>query len=112
MAVFELDPSFEDELLSSAAMANVLEDRAQAVADRASKLAPDDPRTVGKDLHTNIEPDVDRTSHGHVARVNAFDWKAGLYEFGSRRTPAVHFLSRALEEEVGPLERGKDTADG
>lgn len=109
---FELDPHFEDEILASSAIRDILEDRAEAVASRASKLAPDDPRTVGDDLHSNIKADTDRTGHGHVARVNAFDWKAGLYEFGTRRTPAVHFLSRALEEEVGPLERGKEGPDG
>lgn len=108
MRTFELDPNFERELCSSGPVREGLEEITRSVRHRASELAPDDPRTTGKDLHENIEADVGLGPRGFMGRVNAFDWKAGWYEFGSRRTPAVHFLSRALEENVGPLEKGAD----
>lgn len=106
---FVSDPGFEGEILHGAAMKDVLETLTQRVRDRASDLFPDDPRTVGRDLHSNIEAEVGlRPGHGFVGRVNAFDFKAGWFEFGTARIPATHALSRALEENVGHLEKGPD----
>lgn len=105
---FELAPDFEEELLHSQPVRAVLEDRTQAVAERASRLAPDDPTTTGSDLHTNITADIGLDARGWVGRVNANDWKAGFWEFGTSEHGAVPFLRPALESEVGPVEAGRD----
>lgn len=105
-AHFEEDPNFRGELLRSAEIRAVLEEKATAAAKTASRLAPDDPRTSGADLHSSIVADVELTARGYAARVAALDFKAGWYEFGSSRTRARPFLRPAVEEEVGPLESG------
>lgn len=103
-----LDPGFERDLYLGPEMGDVLEHYGKAVRSRASKLFPDDPSTSGKDLHSNITVDLGVHGGRKVARVNANDFKAGWYEFGTSRTTGVHALSRALEENVGPVEPGSD----
>jgi hypothetical protein len=104
---FELADGFEDEILRSQPVRAIVEDRTQAAAERASRLAADDPSTSGQDLHSNIEADVGLDAHGWVGRVNANDWKAGWFEFGTSRQAARPFLRPALEAEVGPVEQGR-----
>lgn len=109
-ADFRLDPRFEEAISTGRELVEALEDLGDRVKRRASEIYPDDPRTGGKDLHTNITVESG-VEHGRgMARVNANDFKAGWFEFGTSRVPATHALSRALEENVGPLEGGRDNA--
>jgi hypothetical protein len=109
---FELDRSFDRELMHSAYVHDLLEEKVDAVAEVARDLAPDDPSTAGLDLHTDIEGEVGLTDAGWQGRVNAFDFKAGWYEKGASGVTARPFLRPALEQEVGPLEAAPAGREG
>lgn len=107
---FAPDPRFSDELFGSAPVRDMLGDRAAAVAQRASEMAPDDPRTGGEDLHRGIKPEVELDgSRGYVGRVVSHNFKGHWYEFGAAGVRAQPHLRPALEIEVGPIEKGRDS---
>lgn len=107
MGVFEQHPAFERELLRSIEMRRVIEHRTEAVAERASEIAADDPRTVADDLHRMIEAEVEIDAHGAHGRVVSKNFKGHWYEFGASGVPARPYLRPALESEVGPIEKGR-----
>lgn len=105
---FDRDPTFRSKLLTSAEVEALVADRAEAVADRARELAPDDPNTPTSSIAEGIEVDV-AVEGGHVvARVNATDWKSHFHEFGTVKMPAHPFLRPAAEQELGALEAAPD----
>lgn len=101
---FEEDPAFRGALLRSTGVRAVLEEVVADAADLAGELAPDDPETGGKDLHTSIYGDVGMTSHGWAGRVGALNFKAPWLEEGNARTAPQPFLRPAVEAKVGPIE--------
>lgn len=103
---FRLDPSFEGELFRSSEVGLLLGGLADKVARRAQDLSPDDPDTPTSSIANGIVGDVSMTRRGWLGRVNGFDFKTGWFEFGTSRTPARRMLGRALEEIVGPIEKG------
>lgn len=104
---FHRDPGFERALLASAPIRDLLVDRTAAAAARASDLAPDDPNTGGADLHSSIVADVELGPDGYTGRVTALNFKAPWFEEGATGVPARPFLRPAVEQEVGPIERGR-----
>lgn len=111
MARFVMDPHFEDALMRSAGVREVLEERTEAAARLASDLAPDDPETLDNDLHTSVFADVGLTGHGWRGRVGALNFKGGWYEVGASRVTARPFLRPAVEAEIGPIEASPDESE-
>lgn len=104
LADFHLDPHFETNFYRSPDVKRILEERTEAVAERARQLAPDDPATEGDDLHSMIEGEVVLEARGFVGRVTSKNFKGGWYEFGTSRQAARPYLRPAAEAEVGPIE--------
>lgn len=105
-STFRRDPAFKGALLRSAGVRDALQDRVGAAAELASQLAPDDPATTGKDLHSSVVGDVGMTADGWLGRVVALNFKAPWFEFGARGVPKRPFLRPAVEREVGKVEKG------
>jgi hypothetical protein len=103
---FKLDRTFAARVLSSPGIRDVLEPKAEKVAERARQLAPDDPATTSDDLRSSIRVVLMLRAGGWIARVVATDYKAHWKEFGSSREPAKPYLRPAVEAEVGPLNAG------
>lgn len=96
---FDVDPSFEEELLHSPFVLELVREKAEAAAKRAREIVP----VESGDLRDSIQGDVVLESRGFIGRVNAFDWKAHFVEFGTSRRRARPFIRPAVEAEVGPL---------
>lgn len=103
---FKMDPTFAARVLHAPGVRDVLEPRAEKVAERARQLAPDDPTTTHDDLRSSIGVVLMLRAGGWIARVIATDYKAHWKEFGSSREPAKPYLRPAVEAEVGPLNAG------
>lgn len=108
MGQFVMHPLFEAELLASLPVKTIIEDRTDAVVSRAQALAPDDPRTSGRDLHSQIEGNVELDQHGWHGRASSMAFYGHLYEFGASNVPAQPYMRPALEAEVGRIERGPE----
>ncbi len=97
-------PGFEDALLRSAPVRDLVEDEAEDVATTAKELAPVDDR----DLAESIHGDAVLESTGWVGRVQADDWKAHLWELGHHHPQKgfrIHpFLRPAAERHGHPIE--------
>lgn len=101
---FERDPGFERQVLGERWVGDLLEELVSTAAARASDLAPDDPATTGKDLHSSVYGDVELVGGRYRARVGATDFKANWFEHGAVGVPARPFLRPAVEEIIGPIE--------
>ncbi len=108
---FELDRSFERELMRSDFVRDLLDEKAREVAAAARPLAPDDPATTTKDLPSSISGEAVLTEDGWVGRASAGNFKAAWYEKGASGVTARPFLVPALERVVGPVESIPDSRE-
>lgn len=101
---FVPDPTFGGRLLRDEdVLRPVLEPITADVADAAKSHAPE---RLGH-LIDSIEPEVGVDRDGIVTgRVNAHDFKAHWWEWGTRHHPPEPYLRPAAESVVGPVSGG------
>ena len=100
---FVPNPRFETELLASPEVRDLLD----TFKDDLETIAKSRVRKRTGNLERSIHYDVDVDGGQFKGRLNADDFKAGWYEFGSARTDAESFLRSSVEDVVGPV-----TGDG
>lgn len=99
------NPGFAEDFLSSTEALKIVEPIANTAADAAKARAP---RRLGH-LIDSIEAEAGFDADGEATgRVNAHDFKAHWYEFGTRRHPAEPYLRPGMEDATGQPVRGGD----
>lgn len=92
------DPGFEDELVRSNGVGEVLQPLTAQTAARAKENTRY--RSIAAGIGAVVGPRPDGVM---VGRVVGDDFKTGWAEFGTSRFPQERALGRALEEIVGPI---------
>lgn len=93
LARFVVNPAFEPELLRGPFGIALIAEATTAVEAAAKRLVPVRLGFLRDSITSVTGPGP---TGGLIGRVVAKDFKAHWYEFGSRRTPAIHYLAGGL----------------
>ncbi len=96
---FVANDRFAAELAASPEARDMLEGLRDDLEDGARSRV----RRRSGHLADSIHYDVDLDAGAFKGRLNADDFKAAWYEFGSSRTPADAYLRSTVEDVVGPV---------
>lgn len=98
-SIFVQDPTFEEKLLATDTIGEVLQPLTAETAAKAKTL------TRYRSIAAGISATVGARNDGRmVGRVVGDDFKTGWAEFGGARFAQERALGRALEEVVGPVQ--------